>query len=193
MTGAVELEKLAVLLQQSVRACAAQHGLLPVQFQALDYIARANRYSDFPVAVSEYLGTTRGTVSQTLAVLERRGLITKHRDAAHGKLVHLKVTQAGDAVLARAWSGQLRSLLQEDGVDPDDTMLALVPLLRALQKLNGNQAFGECQRCAHFQITTLGYQCGLTGELLASEQIVKLCREWTPAPEKKKRARTPKT
>ena len=41
-------------------------GLNPAQWEALRFIARANRYSRSPGAIARYLGTTRGTVSQTL-------------------------------------------------------------------------------------------------------------------------------
>ena len=86
----VLLERLGALIQQSVRDAAARQGLLPIHIQVLHYLMRANRYSDLPIAIAEYFGITRGTVSQTLAVLERKGLLTKEPDAQHGKRVHLK-------------------------------------------------------------------------------------------------------
>ena len=79
------LERLSTLVQQAVRDDASRQGLLPIHWQVLAYLARANRYSDIPIAVAEYLGITRGTVSQTLAVLERKGLIAKEGDERHGK------------------------------------------------------------------------------------------------------------
>ena len=42
-----------------------QHPLLaelqPIQVSALIYLSRCNRYSDTPLAVTEYLGLTKGT------------------------------------------------------------------------------------------------------------------------------------
>ena len=40
-------------------------GLLPVQWEVLRYLDRANRYSRTAVALTAYLGITKGTVSQT--------------------------------------------------------------------------------------------------------------------------------
>ena len=37
------------------------HGLNPAQWDALRYIARANKYSTTPGNLAEYLGTTKGT------------------------------------------------------------------------------------------------------------------------------------
>jgi hypothetical protein len=74
-TSAILLERMGALIQQSVRNDAARHGLLPIHVQVLHYLAVCNRYSDLPVAIADYFGVTRGTVSQTLAVLERKGLV----------------------------------------------------------------------------------------------------------------------
>ncbi len=62
--------------------------LQPVQLSALHYLARCNRYSDTPLGVTEYLGLTKGTVSQSLKVLEGRGLISKLPDARDRRSVH---------------------------------------------------------------------------------------------------------
>ena len=49
--------------------------LNPAQWEALRYLARANRFSRTPAALAQYLGSTRGTVSQTLIALEDHGRI----------------------------------------------------------------------------------------------------------------------
>jgi DNA-binding MarR family transcriptional regulator len=57
-----------------VRGCqaGAAHGLQPVQLEVLNYLSSCNRYSDTPMAVTEYLGQTKGTVSQTIKTLEKK-------------------------------------------------------------------------------------------------------------------------
>ena len=42
------------------------NGLSPAQWESLRFIARANRYSSNPTALAKFLGSTKGTVSQTL-------------------------------------------------------------------------------------------------------------------------------
>lgn len=173
------LERLSALVQQAVRDDAARQGLLPIHWQVLAYLARANRYSDIPIAVAEYLGITRGTVSQTLAVLERKGLIAKEGDERHGKRIHLTLTAVGEALLEQGWPQRLEAALAASGADEAHLRDDLVVLVRALQQVNGNRAFGVCRQCRHFRDEGAAYRCGLTSEPLAATQIVRICREWS--------------
>jgi DNA-binding MarR family transcriptional regulator len=173
------LERLGALVHQSVRDDAARHGLLPIHVLVLGYLARANRYSDLPIAIAEYFGITRGTVSQSLAVLEARGLLVKEPDERHGKRVHLRLTRAGGAVLNESWTHRVvRELaLRAPGtVEVEDSLRGV---LTTLQRLNGRRPFGVCRQCAHFRREPRGARCGLTGEPLAAGQTLKICREWT--------------
>lgn len=172
-------ERLAALIHQLVRDDAARHGLLPVHMQVLGYLAQANRYSDLSIAVADYLGITRGTVSQTLTVLERKGLIVRTPDDRHGKRIHLTLSAAGEVVLNASWSQRVDQALATAGGDSQAFGNDLRGVLSALQRLNGKQAFGQCRQCAHFLGDDGDYRCGLTGEALAVEQTIKICREWT--------------
>lgn len=173
------LERLGALMQLSIREDAARHGLLPMHVQVLHYLAQANRYSDLPIAIAEYFGITRGTVSQTLAVLERRGLLEKVPDPRHGKRVHLRLTAAGAAVLDGSWAERVEQAL---GALPNDAAAledSLRSLLLLLQRMNGQRPFGICRQCRHFLAGDGSTRCGLTGEPLDAGQSVRICREWT--------------
>lgn len=91
------LERLTSLMRVWSREQPLVAELQPVQLSALHYLARCNRYSDTPLGVTEYLGLTKGTVSQSLKVLEGRGLISKLPDARDRRSVHLRLTDAGRA------------------------------------------------------------------------------------------------
>lgn len=67
------LERLTSLMRAWSREQPLVAELQSVQLSALHYLARCNRYSDTPLGVTEYLGLTKGTVSQSLKVLEGRG------------------------------------------------------------------------------------------------------------------------
>ena len=60
--AAILIERLGRLLQTEEQ----ETGLNPAQWQALRFLGRANRFSRTPATVADYLGSTRGTVSQTL-------------------------------------------------------------------------------------------------------------------------------
>src|SRR5690606_25881921 len=119
-------------VHQAVRDDAARHGLLPIHLQVLQYLAQANRYSDLPIAIAEYFGITRGTVSQTLAVLERKGLLTKAPDPAHGRRIHLLLTPQGQAILEGSWAERVQAALRAEPASArlDD---AMTDVLAALQ------------------------------------------------------------
>ncbi|BAU47107.1 MarR family transcriptional regulator [Sulfurifustis variabilis] len=150
MSGSAVLdrfERLAHLLVTETRRAAAAHGLVPVHVEVLGYLARCNRYSDTPGAVTEYLGLTKGTVSQTLALLNARGLVRKQADARNRRVVHLELTRKGHAVLERvtlppAWRRAAARL--EQGVP--DLALRLETMLRELQRAHGGRTFGVSTR-----------------------------------------------
>jgi DNA-binding MarR family transcriptional regulator len=98
------LEKLASLIQQSLREDAARHGLLPIHVQILQYLASGNRQSAQPIAISGCFGVTRGNISQTLAVLERRGLVQREPDVGHRRRVGVRLTPAGSVTVAGSWT-----------------------------------------------------------------------------------------
>jgi MarR family transcriptional regulator, negative regulator of the multidrug operon emrRAB len=173
------LERLAALVHQSVRDDASRHGLLPIHVLVLSYLSRANRYSDLPIAIAEYFGITRGTVSQTLAVLERKGLLRKRPDARHGRRIHLALTPAGKKVLRESWARRIEEVLQAAPVDAAELEAGLRGLLTGLQQLNGHRAFGVCRQCTHFLMEKQGARCGLTGEPLKPPETTRICREWT--------------
>lgn len=173
------LERIAALLRGERRNKLVELGLLPVQFDALCYLGECNRYSDTLMALCEYLGQTKGTVSQTLKVLEKKGLIERQSDAKDKRVVHLKPSEAGLALLAElAQSPLLCALHTEHGFD---TRLqgALAELLKQLQQANGGRAFGVCRQCRYNQSPAEGhFQCGLTGEALSEADTRLICREY---------------
>ncbi len=177
-------ERLSALVHQSVRDDAARHGLQPIHVQVLSYLERANDYSNIPIAIAEYFGITRGTVSQSLNVLERKGLVLRQADPHHGKRIHLTLTAAGVKVLEQSWSRRIDTVLESMPQERAALESALRGLLTGLQGLNGQRAFGVCRQCAHFLTEGDAARCGLTGQPLGAAQTLKICREWTDPIEK---------
>jgi DNA-binding MarR family transcriptional regulator len=173
------LERLCNLMRSQGRGPAAACGLQPAQMEALRYLARCNRYSNTPLAVAEYLGTTKGTVSQTLKVLEAKGLVTKVGDPKDRRMVHLVPTDQGLEILhqARRDSVPQGSLEASGGPDLSALVTGLRRLLRALQTANGLRSFGACASCRFNHRTLEGIRCGLTGESLAECELGQICRE----------------
>ena len=174
------LERLASLMRSKTRVSLIAHGLLPVQFEALHYLSRCNRYSDSPMAVVEYLGQTKGTVSQTLKILEKKGLLQKSTDTADKRVKHLIITAQGRALVGQILPSPLLEMAA--GLMGDNQLstvnAVLTELLRTLQRANQSKTFGQCGTCQH-NITepTGGHTCGLTKESLTVIDVSLICLE----------------
>ena len=173
------LERLCNLLRNDLRAVGNDYGLQPVQLEALVFLCRCNRYSDTPQAVTEFLGLTKGTVSQTLKALVRKGFLVKQGDAADRRLVHLRPTARGRRLVAcaipeKSMAGGFSEL---SGSEASETVAVLRRLLRATQQANGLKSFATCNSCRFNRREGAGHICGLTLEPLSEQDILLLCRE----------------
>lgn len=170
------LERLGEVIRVERRETAGRFGLQPVHLSALAYLARANRYSDTPASVTEYLGVTKGTSSQTLLLLERKGLLERRRDERDGRVVRLALTDEGHEVVRATTTLAVGAAVESVG-DPEVLSATLTELLTTAQRANGLRSFGVCQSCDFFTPEAAGYRCGLTGEPLAAAERELICRE----------------
>ncbi|MDH5376851.1 MAG: winged helix DNA-binding protein [Gammaproteobacteria bacterium] len=174
-------ERLTLLEKANERAIAQAHSLQAVQLVALHYLARCNRFSDTPAAVTEYLSATKGTVSQSLIQLEKKGMVTKVQDPEDKRVSHLKLTSLGRSLVKQ--TNQLALLDQALGGLDCEEKAALESLLRKtlieLQNTHKHAMFGPCSQCKHLQKSKGGHLCGLTKEPLYESDLVQICREYT--------------
>ncbi len=96
-----ETAELLLLMGRLVQAEGYDGELSPAQWMALRYFARANQFSRNPSAFAEFQATTRGTASQTIKALEAGGYLVRHRSAADGRSVSLRLTDKGNEAVAR--------------------------------------------------------------------------------------------
>ena len=173
------IERMVALIRAEERRRCTKMGLQSVHLQVLDYISRCNRYSDTPAALANYLGMTRGTVSQTLIILERNNFIQKITDNQDKRIIHLKLLPQGREILEKAQPTDLfnkaNEILSETNVshNEDRFMHALI----ALQKANQSYTFGLCHTCHYFTHISDGYLCGLTQQPLTKNDSKKICQE----------------
>ncbi|MDT8407197.1 MAG: MarR family winged helix-turn-helix transcriptional regulator [Methylococcales bacterium] len=176
------LERIMALLRSEQRRNCAHLGLQAVHLQVMEYLAQCNRFSDTPAAVASYLGITKGTVSQTLLLLQKKGYVCKTPDLHDRRIVHLSLTEAGREVARQA---SAESLFQEASrMLPQQhhqlSASAFAEVLRVLQKAHKNQSFGLCRSCRHFIEGESQHQCGLTLEPLSDADSKKICQEHAP-------------
>lgn len=174
------LGRLADTLQRS-------GGLVPAQWEALRYLSRANRYSRHPGALAAFLGATKGTVSQTVIALERKGLVIRSNDPKDRRSVQIDLTEAGRAALAK---DPLSDLADAARALPVTAAVRLAEdlsvLLWGLQQRHGRPGFGVCGSCRFFQRNAAGeetggpHRCGVTREPLSDADARHICIEHAP-------------
>jgi DNA-binding MarR family transcriptional regulator len=178
------IECMTALIRSEERKKCAELGLQAVHFQVLNYLSRCNKYSNTPAAVANYLGMTRGTVSQSLIILEKKGFVEKIQDQNDKRVIHLKLLAAGGDVLKQARStdlfGNATQILQTGLATAPTDVNVFQQALTALQKANQSQSFGVCKTCRNFREKDNGYFCELTQEALSPRDINQICQEHTP-------------
>jgi DNA-binding MarR family transcriptional regulator len=178
------IERISSLLRSEERRKYATIGLQPVHGQVLEYLAKCNKYSNTHAAVAEYLGLTKGTVSQTLQILERKNYLQKTTDSEDGRVIHLSLTDDGRALIDELKPldifKQAESKVSRQEFDTIGQ--ALQTTLGVLQKVNQTKSFGSCRSCRYFSVEENHYQCGLTEQPLDREDTDKICRDHLPTP-----------
>ena len=177
------LERLARVL----RAREHEGGLNPAQREALRYLARANRFSDSPGALTRYLGATKGTVSQTVMALERKGYIAKALRAGGRRSLRLTLTDKGREALSRdPWSDLADAAEQLGGKTKRRLYRGLEQLLAGELERAGLASFGTCASCGYFRergrdgATPGPHLCMLFEDGLTQNDAERICVEHLP-------------
>lgn len=177
------IECMAALIRSEERKRCTELKLQLVHFQVLEYLSFCNKYSDTPAAIANYLGMTRGTVSQTLIILEKRAFIKKNQDSSDKRVFHIQLLPKGLNTLKKAKPTELfqraTRILQESSpiIDGEEVF---VEALIALQKANDSNSFGVCKTCKNFTRKPKGFFCELTQEKLSKKDSEKICQEHIP-------------
>ena len=177
-----QIERIAVLIRSEEQKKCAQLGLQSVHLQVLKYLYKCNKVSDTPAALANYLGMTRGTVSQTLNLLEKKGYIAKTEDSKDRRVVHLSLTQDGQHTLEQAKPAELfikASQFIKNIKNIGDFAADLDATLTALQKANNAQSYGVCSTCHYFTEADDKLLCGLFKQTLSDADVNKICLEHT--------------
>jgi DNA-binding MarR family transcriptional regulator len=178
-----QLTDLLDRIQRMTRGLQYAHGLNPAQWDALRYVARVNSYSRTPGALAQFLGTTKGTASQTIAALEKKGLLTLCADPADKRVRRIVLTVDGEALLARDPLLCLDLAARKLAPETADAMaLGLGQLARDLQDRCGGSDVGICPQCGHFDGATDdgGARCGLKQADVPVADVGKLCVNFRP-------------
>lgn len=139
-------------LARLLRARDHSKALNPAQWEALRYLAIANRFSNMPGALARYLGATKGTVSQTVLSLEKKGLLSKLAKPDDQRQTALALTDAGRAKLKddglAGFAGDIEALKSKTR---RRFSRAVSDLLAAEITRTEEPSFGVCNTCRYFR------------------------------------------
>ena len=174
-----KLARLSRLLRQADHA----KGLKPVQWDALRYLARCNVLSHSPGALARYLGSTKGTVSQTVIALEKKGLLRKQVDPKDSRGVQLYLTEAGHSLLADDDLNVVKADIAELS-DKTRRRLdrALEALLEQARLRQGEPSFGTCLTCRYYREASSGLSahCMKMNAAVSPDETALICVEHMP-------------
>lgn len=167
------LERISHVLREELREVATRHGLALAQLEVLRFLAIANRFSDTVTGMVDYLGSTKGTLSQTVNALERKGHLVRVADRVDGRIQHCALTPSGLAVVqdSREASSLRGARLGRKATARLERFVVDVLAAR------GGRAFGVCSTCVHHRHDAHGRRCGLLGVTLTEDDSIRICRE----------------
>ncbi len=162
-------------------------GLNPAQWEALRFLANANRVSRTPGGLANFLGTTKGTASQTLISLEGKGLVSRVRSDSDRRVVVLELTEDGHRTLDRDPMLTVAGTIQELPPDAGEKLEnGLSDLLNRLCAELGMKTFGPCSECHSLKLLITEQEakpdpmCGKTDEAIAETDASCLCINHQP-------------
>jgi len=155
--GAIRSAQAVERIARLVRERENEAGLQPAQWEALRCLAASNRFSRSPSAVAVWLATTRGTASQTLMALERKGLVSRAGDPDDRRASRLELTDAGQAMLDRdPLASVAASVARLPPLHAVALGQSLAQVLDDLLGAAGRGGFHACAGCRNFAAAPQG-------------------------------------
>lgn len=172
------IERIGNLRRSELRKIAASKGLQLVHAEILDYLLRCNKYSNTPLALAEFLGQTKGTVSQSLKLLAEKNLVARKKDKTDGRVTRLSLTQKGKRIMEDIQKDLPHFPNTATGKSLGELRSSLKSILRLMQKRQNYKSFGLCSSCRYNIKKQEGnFECRLTGEDLTASDTKKICKE----------------
>ena len=172
-------EQIRLLINRLARLDSAESwsaDINPAQRAALEYLRDANRFSRSPSHVAEFLGTTRGTMSQTLKALSRKGYVLEERSESDKRSISYALSEHGAALLS-AQNPISTTFDDLDAKTSQDLEAVLRLSLRNIVEANAGKSFGLCKTCDFHESENGKPFCALLTLPLTAGDAEKICVE----------------
>ena len=189
---ATALHKIGMAMKQQAWQHANEEGLSATQGQILAVLVGQGALTG--KELSERLGVTLPTISDSVRVLVDKQLLTKSPDPRHPRASLLTPTKRGASLGARArsWPEFLAdAALELSGDEQRAFFSAVTKMIRALQEQGLIPLHGMCATCTHFRPNVhtgkAPHHCALVDAPLATEQLRVDCPDHALADEATRR------
>lgn len=164
---------------------AATTDFTPVQWSALRYFSRANRFSRTPSAFASFQATTRGTASTTVNTLVRDGYLVRRRSETDGRGICIEPSDAGYRLLEQDPLQAMEHAIGELPAEQRRSLAAAIPAIAGrMAEADGGAAFGCCHDCCHLaradSTETCPYYCNREAATLEASELDGLCVHFEP-------------
>jgi DNA-binding MarR family transcriptional regulator len=177
------VERLGRALRAARQQVATRHELSLLGLSVVETLAdgRSRRVGD----LAAELDVSQPTVSEALATLDKRGLLSRDRDPADLRTTLVTLTGTGEAIAA-AVATELRPILgAEAGTTAEraTTLRVLLGEIARLQRAGVITVNRSCLTCRHYQPpgTRTRPRCLLLGTALRDQDLRVDCGEHEPA------------
>lgn len=185
---ATGLHKIGLAMKQQSWQLANEEGLSATQGQILAALTSGGALTGSEL--SERLGVTLPTISDSVRALVEKKLVTKGPDPRHPRASLLTPTRKGAAIGARArsWPEFMACAVQDLTVEEQRAFFSgVMKMIRALQEQGLVPLSGMCVTCTHFQPNVregeAPHHCALVDSPLAGAQLRLDCPEHQRADE----------
>lgn len=185
---AAGLHKIGLAMKQQAWLQANEEGLSATQGQILAALVGHGQLTG--KELSERLGVTLPTISDSVRVLVDKKLVTKSPDPRHPRASLLSPTKRGAALGARArsWPEFMADAVVDLSPEEQRAFFAgVMKMIRTLQEQGLVPLSGMCVTCTHFRPNVRQgpspHHCALVDAPLAAEQLRLDCPEHTLAAE----------
>ena len=179
---ATGLHKVGLAMKQQSWQLANDEGLSATQGQILAALVARSPLT--VTELSEVLGLTLPTISESVRVLGTKQLVSKSPDPRHPRASLLTLTARGRAlgVRARSWPEFLADAVATlDDAEQAVFFTGIVKMIRSLQEAGLVPVSGMCVTCTHFRPNVhaepLPHHCALVDAPMANDHVRLDCAE----------------
>jgi DNA-binding MarR family transcriptional regulator len=186
---ATGLAKISLALRSRAWREAGGRGLTPTQGQILERLRARHPQAQALNEVAAALAVKPATVSEAVATLERKRLLTKGRASADARRLRLRLTAAGlrEARRASVWSDFLGVGIEAlSGSEQEAFLRGLIKMVRVLQERGDIPVARMCVNCRYFRPHAhrdpeRPHHCEFVGEPFGDRHLRLECPEHVPA------------